>query len=172
MTSFIGIMGASASVMYHVCSRIMTERLKSHKSLVISRLEARKDDVLHVMRGQRNSHGLNQFFIASRPTETGMAAFPFRRAAKIMHKRRYKCLGVKHCVLVPFSFSGRSLGNSETFEQLLSEQRERRNGSASTQHTAKRVVRTSFLAVQKKSTVRVGIVNTSGLLLYHKELQE
>ena len=74
-------------------------------------------------------------------------------------------------MLVPSSFSGRSHGNSETFEQLLSEQRERRDGSASAQQTAKRLERTLFLSVQKTSTVRVGIVNTSGLLLYHKELQ-
>ena len=52
-TSVIGIMRGSASVMYHVCSRMMEESLKSLDSLYISILES-EDGVLYVIRGQTN----------------------------------------------------------------------------------------------------------------------
>ena len=58
-TSVIGIMRGSASVMYHVCSRMMAESSKSHNSLVISMLETSEDGVLHVIRGQTSRQVLN-----------------------------------------------------------------------------------------------------------------
>ena len=149
-TSVIGIMRGSASVMYHVCSRMMAESLKSHNSLVISMLETSEDGVLHVIRGQTSSQVLSQLVYRFKANGNWDGSVPFLESGEIMQKRRYKCVGVKHCVLVPPSFSGRSHGNSETFEHLLSEQRERRDGSTSAQQTAKRLARTLFLSVQKK----------------------
>ena len=149
-TEVLAVLKQSTSLMYQVCSNMVAEKLQTHDSLVLSMLETSERGVLHVLYGQTSSQALNQLTYRFKSNGNWDGRALFLQSSATMQKRGYKCLGVKHCVLVPSSFVKKSHGDAETFEQLLSEQRENVGGSASAQQTARRSARTLFLSLQKK----------------------